>query len=263
MAVVSHVILAVGWPLESPDRIGEKWVESLKGNAIRLYKNLIARIPDSIKFQDRIAGPASQGFADFVNPAFISRKGDKKSNIVDSQGTNLREAYQKFVQGLNYAFETVDGVDAKRFKEKVEKAQAKYLAGYARRMLLMGGTKREGRGPAVLAGFWLVSDRRVVGMLREADRVLQGGPYQVCLTENRSAFKAALIERLIQAGIRIIKSNFSATVLSEENTQNNQLVQSLINPGLGLVPFAPGGESRIDFVTEHDQLFLEVQVSQI
>jgi hypothetical protein len=257
------VILAIGWPLETPVRIGEKWVEGLKGNALRLYQNLLASIPDSIKFQDKIAGPASQSFANFVNPAFVSRTGDKKSNIVDSQGTNLREAYQKFVSGLAHAFETVDGVEAKRFKERVERARDKFLEGFARRVLLMGGTKREGRGPAVIASYWLVNDRRTTDMLREADRVLEGGPYQVCQTENRSAFKAMMTERLIQAGIRIIKSNFSAAVMTEENNQNNHLVQSLIDPSLGLTPFATGGLSRLDFVTENDQLFLEIQVNQI
>jgi hypothetical protein len=72
-----------------------------------------------------------------------------------------------------------------------------------------------------------------------------------------------LNERIIQAGIRIIKSNFSAAVIAEENAQDNHLVQSLVNPALGLVPFATGAESRIDFITENNQLFLEIKVSQI
>jgi len=260
---VSHVILMVGWPLETPGRVGEKWVENLKGNALRLYQNLLARIPNSQEFQNRIVGPGSQGFADFVNPAFISRRGDTKSNVVDSQGTNLREAYQKFVRNLAHAFETVDGIEAKRFKEKVEKAKENFLEGLARRTLLFGGIKVEGRGPAVIAPHWLVKERRVMGWLREGDRVVEGGPYQVCATRDRSAFKAALTERLIQAGIRIIKSNFSPTVIAEENDQDNHLVQSMIDPGLGLTPFATGGESRIDFITENDQLFLEIQVDRI
>jgi hypothetical protein len=253
----------VGWPLETPEWLGEKWLENLKGNALRLYQNLLKQVPDSIKFQEKIAGPSNQAYAGFVNPAFVSRRGNKKSNIVDSQGTNLREAYKKFVSGLDHAFETVDGVEAKRFKEKVEKARDKYLEGMGRRALLFGGTRRDGRGPATLASHWLVGDRRVIGWMREGDRVLEGGSYQICATRDRSAFKAALTERLIQAGIRIIKSNFSAAVIAEENEQNNHLAQSLIDPSLGLTPFAPGGLSRLDFITEHDQLFLEIQVDQI
>jgi len=263
MATVSHAILMVGWPLETPEWVVERWMDNLKGNALRIYQNLLRQVPDSVKFQEKIAGPSNQAFAGFVNPAFVSRHGNKKSHIVDSQGTNLREAYQKFVSGLTHAFETVDGVEAKRFKEKVEKARERYLEGFGRRALLFGGTKREGRGPATLASFWLVGDSRINGWMREGDRILEGGPYQVCLTESRSAFKAALTERLIQAGIRVIKSNFSAAVMTEENNQNNHLVQSLIDPSLGLTPFATGGLSRLDFVTENNQLFLEVRVDQI
>jgi hypothetical protein len=261
--IVSHVILTVDWPLETPVRIGDKWADNLKGNALTLYQNLLASIPDSFKFQEKIAGPASQGFAEFVNPAFVSRSGDKMSNIVDSHGTNLREAYEKFVRNLTHAFETVDGVEAKRFKDKVEKAKENFLNGFARRTLLFGGTKRDGRGPATLASYWLTKDRRVSGWLREGDRVMEGGPYQVTQTMDRSAFKAALTERLIQAGIRIIKSNFSAAVIAEENGQNNQLVQKFVDPGLGLHPFATGGDSRVDFTLEHHQLFLELKASQI
>jgi hypothetical protein len=263
MAKVSHAILMVGWPLEAPEWIADRWLDNLKGNALRIYQNLLKQVPDSIKFQEKIAGPSNQAFADFVNPAFVSRHGNSKSNIVDGQGTNLREAYQKFLSGLEHAFETVDGVEAKRFKEKVEKARDKYLEGMGRRALLFGGTRRDGRGPATLASHWLVGDRRVIGWMREGDRVLEGGSYRVCATRDRSAFKAALAERLIQAGIRIMKSNFSAAVIAEENGQTNHLVQSMVDPTLGLMPFATGADSRLDFITENNQLFLEVQVTQV
>ncbi|MBI4834343.1 MAG: hypothetical protein HY811_05965 [Planctomycetes bacterium] len=261
--IVSHVIFMVGLPLETPERIGENWLEGLKGNALKLYQNLLARIPDSFKFQERMAAPANQGFAEMIDPSFVSRTGNKKSHIVDSHGKNLSEAYQKFVRGLNYAFETVDGVQAKRFKEKVEKAKESFLEGLARRALLFGGTKVEGRGPAPLASLWLVNQRGVSGMLREGDQVLQGGPYRICQIQDRSTFKAALTQRLIQAGIRIIKSNFSASVIAEENNQNNQTVQKFIDPSLGMESFATGGASRLDFILVNDQLSLEVQASRV
>jgi hypothetical protein len=60
-----------------------------------------------------------------------------------------------------------------------------------------------------------------------------------------------------------MKSNFSAAVITEENDQTNHLVQSMVDPSLGLMPFATGAETRLDFITENSQLFLEVQVTQV
>ncbi|MBI4834576.1 MAG: hypothetical protein HY811_07150 [Planctomycetes bacterium] len=261
--IKSHAMLMIGWPLDTPADMGEKWLEGMKANALRIYQNILARIPDSGKFQERLSGPSSTGYAGYVNPGFVSRSGDESGDILNGQVANLRDSYEKFVRGLEHAFETVDGVAAKRFKEKVEKAKENFLAGMARRTLIFGGTRVTGRGAAAIAPHWLVNDLRVMDWLRADDKVLEGGPFKVCKTSDRSAFKAALTERLIQAGIRIIKSGLSHPVIDKENDQTNALVQKFIDPSLGLESFATGGLSRLDFIKQGNRLFLEIQVSQV
>ncbi|MBI4835583.1 MAG: hypothetical protein HY811_12290 [Planctomycetes bacterium] len=262
--IVSHGMLMIGWPLDTPTEVGEKWAANMKANALRIYQSILAKIPDKGKFQERIAGPASTGYAGYVNPGFVSRRGNEVSDILDGQVANLRDSYEKFVRNLEHAFETVDGDQAKRFKEKVEKAKENFMEGMARRTLIFGGTRVKGRGAAAIAPHWLVNDQRVMDWLRADDKVLEGGPFRVCKIQDRSAFKAALTERVIQAGVRIIKSGFSPMVIAKENNQTNNLVQKFIDPSLGLESFSTGGLSRLDFILQgNNRLFLEVQVSQV
>lgn len=261
--IVSRVVLMVGDPIEAPDRIGQKWVDGLKTNAARIYENLLGRIPDAIKYQERIAEPSNREFNRLIDPGFVSRRSLSKSDIVTKHGKNIREGYQKFVRNLGYIFETIDGETAKRFKDKVERSKTNLLEELARRVILFGGIKREGRGPAVIAAGWLTNDHRILDWLRQGDRVEIGTAFQITRDQDRSALKAALVERLIQAGVALVRSEFSPTVLTEQNTWTNRIVQGFVDPALGVDPFTSGGLSHLDYIIQGNKLFLEVQVSRV
>jgi len=68
---------------------------------------------------------------------------------------------------------------------------------------------------------------------------------------------------LTQAGAAIVKSSYSPTVMTAQNGRINHLVQSMVDPSLGLTPFATAGLSHVDYVRDHDQLYLEIQIDQI
>jgi hypothetical protein len=164
---------------------------------------------------------------------------------------------------LRYAFETVEGVAAKRFKDLVDMMKPMFARGISERTLPFTGTKLEGRGCVPIAAHWLVKDKRVLDWLRAGDNVLEGGPYLVTFPNQVPEFKAALTGRLIQAGAAIVKSNYDPIVMAAQNTRINHLVQSFVNPALGLMPFATGAMSHVDYIRDSDQLFLEIQVNQI
>ena len=248
--------------MEAADRIIEKWARTLKAELPDMYIKLVTRIPDEQHFAERLAQPASKGYQGFVRPTFTSKSGQGSSDIETAQGANLKRAYDKFLAKLKYAFETIDGIAAKRFKEMIDLIKPIFGTGTSERLLPFTGTKIEGRSCVPIAVHWLVQDKRVLDWLRAGDEVRAGGPYLVTFPNEISAFKAALTGRLIQAGAAIVKGSFDSTVMLDQNTRTNQLVQSLINPALGLTPFAPGGLSHVDYIMDHDQLFLEVQVDQ-
>ena len=60
-----------------------------------------------------------------------------------------------------------------------------------------------------------------------------------------------------------MKRNYDTAVMAAQNARINHLVQNLIDPALGLTPFATGGLSHVDYILEDDQLFLDIQVDQI
>jgi hypothetical protein len=160
-------------------------------------------------------------------------------------------------------FETVDGIPAKRYKDIVDRTKQAFGRGTAERTLPFTGTKIEGRGCAPIAAQWMVGDIRTMDWLRAGDKVLEGGPYLVTQANQAPSFKTMLNQRLIQAGAAIVKSNYDAGVVAAQNTRTNHLVQSLVDPALGLTPFATGGISHVDYILIDKQLFLEVQVNQI
>jgi len=256
--LVSHVRFLADFPMEAPARIPAKWADMLKANADRINQGRQTKIPDEMAFQNKVSGPAHLGFSPFVPPGFVSRSGENAASSRAKHANSLKKAFRSYRDSLDKMF--ADG--AKLFKELVDSRSAKYGRGVTDTLGLTG-TGLEGLGPAALATYWLTNDIRVAGFLRPSDVILQGGPFLVTTVLKRSAFKAALTERLIQAGIDIVRRGLTPAVLSEQNDQINSIVQSLIDPSLGLTPFATVGLSHVNFQEEDGKLYLDVQVDQI
>lgn len=258
MPIVSHVRFLADFPVETPERIPAKWADMLKANAERINKGRQTKIPDELAFQNRVSGPAHLGYSPSLSSSFVSRSGLDAANIRANHANKLKRSFRSYRDGLDRVF--ADG--AKLFKELVDTRSAKYGRGMAETLGLTG-TSLEGLGPSALAVYWLTDDKRVAGFLRSSDVILQGGPFLITTVFKRSAFKAALTERLTQAGIIIARRGLAPAVLSEQNNQINSIVQSLIEPAFGLDPFATGGLSHVDFQEEDGKLYLDVQVSLI
>jgi len=266
MPIISHVKLMVVFPSEPVQRVIETWARSIKAEAPTVYEKIQSRIPTAEKFQERIAQPSSLGFQPFVSEDFKSKSGLSAKRIRTGQVSNLKlpGAYEKYSKRITKAFETVEGEEAKRFREMAEQMKTVYASGVAYRTLPFTGSKIEGKGPGPLAASWLVKEMKVVEQLRAGDQVLQGGPFRICRIEDVPLFKAGLVGRLTQAGAEIVKSNFAEDIIKEENDRTNGDVQRLIDPALGLKPFATGTESHLDYVLdETQQLWLDVQVATV
>ncbi|GAG39912.1 unnamed protein product, partial [marine sediment metagenome] len=139
---------------------------------------------------------------------------------------------------------------------------------YAERLsettLAFTGIKSIESGPVRIAIFWLTGDIRARDLVRQADQVMvPSEPYNITIAEKRSSLRQVLNSRLIQSGIAIMHAQLNDAVMTEVNTLDNSLVQGFINPLIGLQPFAPGGDSHLDFIKENDQLYLSVKVSTV
>lgn len=264
MSIVSHVIFGVDYPAAVPDWLVALWEKNLKDRAPQMYDHIRQVISDSDRFKDVIALPASQAWQALVDADFVTERGLDREELIAHHAANLSRSYDKWLTKLTHLYETVEGIPAKRFKELVALNRDAFLKGVAERTLPFTGTGVNGRGPAPLAALWLTGKPTVVGMLRQMDRVLEGGPYLVSPKRKRSGLKAMLNQRLIQAGITIIKSNFDLGVIAKQNQLTAEQVQGFVDPALDLIPFVAAGDSHVDYIKgENDQLYLEIKVSKM
>jgi len=264
MTVVSHVILGIDYPAAVPDWMVTLWEANLKDRAELMFTKIRQVIPNSDRFKDVIADPANQAWMALVDSDFVTERGLDREELIAHHAANLNRSYDKWLTNLTHLYETVDGIPAKRFKELVAANRESFLKGVAERTLPFTGTGVNGRGPAPLATLWLTGKQTVSGMLRHSDRVLEGGPYLISPKRKRSGLKAMLNQRLIQAGITIIKCNFDLGVIAKQNQLTCEQVQGFVDPALDLVPFVGGGDSHVDYILgENKQLYLEIKVSRM
>jgi len=248
--------------LQMPPALGEKWAEGLKRNARLINERRKARIPHGEAFTQRVAGPSSKAYRQIFNPDFVSRAGLSAKDIVNRQAANLGQSFEKYNQGLDFVYRTEDGVEAKRFKERVEAGRKHYEQGAARKTMPFTGTPGS-RGPIALAGLWLTDDPIAEGEIRGMDEIVEGNPVLITKRAARASFKAALGPRLQQAGAAIVNSNFDAAIMQEHNDITNGIVQGFLDETLGLVEFTTGGDSHVDYSTKLKGVFcLDIQVAQ-
>ncbi len=262
--IISHVRLMVpsGTALQTPKAMVDKWAEGFKRNAKVINERRKARIPHGEAFTQRLAGVSSKAYRQVINPDFVSRAGLSAKEIVNRQAANLGRAYKKYDQALDFVYRTEDGVEAKRFKERIDAAREHYAEGTARKVLPFTG-EPGARGPIALAGLWLTNDPIIEGELRGMDEMVEGNPVLITKLASRPALKAALASRLQQAGAAIVESGFDAAIMQRENDITNEIVQGLVDKTLNLVAFATGGDSHVDYSTELKGVFcLDIQVTK-
>ncbi len=260
--VESHVILITDVPV-TPQRVKEQWAEGLKNNAARINAKRKLRIPDATAFNASLATASIESYKDVLNPAFKSRAGLSKEIIEANQASNIRRSWEKYNDQLDYAFETVDGIEAKRFKEYVDRAKTEFAKGIAARTLPFTGIKAEGLGLAAIAALWLTGNKTVEGYLRAGDSVLEGGTYLISVHEKKPGLKAMLTQRLVQVGANILKCEFVPAVMAALNQTTNEMVQGFVDPGLNLTPFVAGGDSHVDYILVDSVLKLSIKVSKM
>ena len=267
---MSKIISAIDlWiPAHVPPKpdMSDKWEQVFHTVTHIINQRRKEKIPDETAFNDKMAEPTIQAWNSFwqhMDASFISKHGRTAADIRHKHNTNLQGAYNKWNNKLDYVFGTVDGIEAKEFKRRITETKNNWVEGISYGILRLTGDKIRGQGAATIATYWLIGEPTAVGMVREQDTGVQGGPYQICQDTLIQAFQSALMERLIQAGMKIFNSRYDQTVISRENDVTNLLVDKFVDTGLGLAGFSTGGDSHLDFVKEGALLKLSLQVSRV
>ncbi|MBI4712996.1 MAG: hypothetical protein HY762_06830 [Planctomycetes bacterium] len=229
MAAIEKTGLILVVPEEFPaaEDMGPKWVQGMTNNATLIKSRLDAKIPDAGMFEQKLVAPAAEAYSPYVPVGFISKRGRTQAAIQNTHRKNLATAYNRWNDKLALAFETVDGVEAKRFKDQVANTVDAWLERVRTKTLRLTGDKVRGRGVSVIAGFWLTGEKETVsGMLREGDQAM-GQAYDIAYDTQRPGFRAGLTQILTQTGVLVINSDMMQSVMDEQNNRLKTMLTAL------------------------------------
>lgn len=260
--VVSLVKLGIPNFHPATEAMVKRWVDGTINNAVFAHKQLRGKIPDRGAFEKLVADGSIKKWQPLVDSGFLSQSGRNTADIIALQGSNIKDAYNKWDGKVRYLFETVNGIEAGRFKEKVRHCQNLWANQAQKKTLRMTGDKVNGLGASPIAAYWLTGELKASGLLREnTDEVLKGGPVNVVPDIMRSGFRASLVPKLTQSGILIINSDYAPKTIEHQNIVINDFIRGLQEPAY--VEFQPNREplkSYCVFVWNAPLFWLETQV---
>ena len=204
---------------EPSSSITARWVKNLKNNADTLFNNLAAAIPDESSFITKIATPAANAFAGFIDSGFVSLKGETADEITFKHRKNIESSYGKFLSKITKSSATKDGIASSNFKDQVDISEDNMAVGFGMKAGRALGSKVQERGTAIIAAAWLCGDLKATGMFRESDSIIVGVPLKMSpATVPTAETRQIVLTGLMRAIMRIINSNFDATTITAQNT---------------------------------------------
>jgi hypothetical protein len=229
----------------------EQWSEVMGLNAARINAKRKLAVPTEEAFAGKIADPSSSGFQEIFTGITTNRKGKTQQMIYNQQRKKLVRAFQKWAQKLDYMFATVDDVVAKRFKEALTASKNLWGTGAEAGPLRATGTKLEGIGLSIIAGYWLTKHKKAAASIRTGtDIVVSGGPFNICVAGLQNTLVSALTQNLTFASIVALNADLDPLILAVLNTRLNHVAQMFVDPAFGLIPFAPGAASHLDIIND-------------
>ena len=259
--VVAKAFMVVPAGIEPSDSMSDGWADALKNAAPKLYARLRESVPDWERFQQKIADVSNQEWKGMLDPAFRSKSERNATEISNMQLEKLKESFENWDAKLAYLFETVDGIEAKRFKERVDNSKDLWVKGVIRSTLRFTGDKVRGRGVAPWAAYFLTADKRAIGMMPPGSQVEQGGPVNVTRTGLRTVLKSGLMHKLVQAGVLIASAKYDPAVILEQNTRINDFIKGLQDAAyVGFQPTVDPAKSYCLYIVDGTEMRLEIQV---
>ena len=209
--------------------MADTWEKNL-GDAGALIKDkLDEKFPDDGTFIRDLVNPSSTGYAPLLNPSFVSKSERNTDNIRSIRQGNMAESFNRWKENMSKAFATVDGVPAKAFKEKIAAAKDRWALKMGAGALRFTGDKIRGRSVAPITAYYLVGDMRAIGWMSQGDQAEM--PYNIARDGERPSLKAAILTRLVQGGLMIVKAGPEATAeILRQNTINAASLNGFRDP---------------------------------
>ena len=221
-----ELILHVPETWEVTGDMADNWEKHLQDAAGNIKDKLDAKLPDDGTFIRTLVDPSSNGYAPMLNTDFVSKGERTNANIRSTRQSNMAKSFVQWKENLAKAFATVDGVVAKSFKDKVTAAKDRWAIKMANGALRFTGDKIRGRSVAPITAYYIVGDNRATVWGGQGD-TLDGDPYNIARDGERTALKAAILQRIVQGGTMITNSGGSADEILAQNKVNASLLSGL------------------------------------
>lgn len=221
-----ELILHVPETWEVTGDMADNWEKHLQDAAANIKDKLDAKLPDDGTFIRTLVDPSSNGYAPMLNTDFVSKGERTNANIRSTRQSNMAKSFVQWKENLAKAFATVDGVVAKSFKDKVTAAKDRWAIKMANGALRFTGDKIRGRSVAPITAYYIVGDNRATVWGGQGD-TLDGDPYNIARDGERTALKAAILQRIVQGGTMITNSGGSADEILAQNKVNASLLSGL------------------------------------
>lgn len=203
-----------------------KWSQNTKDNVNKLIANLQAIVPDTTAYGDNLVTPAVQKWANFVNPAFVSKKGETAADITNKMAAGMASAASKY---LNNVKEVLDNGGA-LYKAAVDAKQANWanpLGGAASYLFPVTGSHGTGLTVIPFTLFALTGQSKAMRML--GDTPIKGNIINIVKPGLESSFRAAMNGLLIQMYKKFYRQPQTADVI---NAKIALLANTYINPAV-------------------------------
>lgn len=173
--------ICLGMPeVTVPDDIVDAWQEHLKDSAERINRHRIAKVGTPQDYQGALVSPSVAGFAGYIKPDFVSRKGVRGAQCTVNQRVNLEGSFDKFDSKTKFAFATPPGGGQSRFQDQVDQAKKSWASGMAKGLYRITGSRSGGLGLSSIATRYLSGDMWAPTLLRGCDRLIEGDPRSFC-----------------------------------------------------------------------------------
>jgi hypothetical protein len=265
MATRAKAFFIIPERITPTDETVADWRDSTKNKAGKTDRNRKAKLANDGDYQTKLAQASSQKFRKLSDAlaagGYVSEHGRSGKEIGYTQEANLMNSFEKYQAGWDYQFETQDGVEARRYKEGVDRGTDSWSKKMADSTLRLTGDRIRLIGVAPLTVLFLTGDEQTTGLLREGDQILEGGPVDVTRPGLRQAFRSGLVSKLVQAGVTIVKSKFDTNVMLSANTIINDFINGLQSAAfVNFQPTVDPAKSYCLFIRDGATFKLEINV---
>jgi hypothetical protein len=258
-----ELILHVPENWEVAAHMADNWEKHL-GEAGALIKDkLDEKLPDDGTFIRDLVNPSSNAYGPMLDPSFVSKSERSNANIRNTRQSNMAQSFERWKENMVKAFATVDGIPAKAFKERIAAAKDRWAIKMGKGLLRFTGDRVRGRSVAPITAHYLVGEQRATSWIGAGDTA-DGDPYNIARDGERPSLKAAILNRIVQAGIMITNAGSDAAAeVTRQNTINAALLSGLRDPLKCDVFSATAGADKCFCIWETDvegRLILHTQV---